>query len=326
MRRFGRSVDSRSAFTLVELLVVIAIIAILMSLLVPAVQKVRESAARTQCAHNMKQLGIAAHNYHSEKGYLPISGGTGTNLTTTGANWSWLANILPYIEQKDLFVQANVASGHMNGSDPLVLQVMQTQIPTFLCPTDPFSNSGPRNNEFNISPTPVGQTNYQGCMGSNWGNDAGQAVPDQQGSAFSCDARWRNAGPTNNYDGLDAGDGLFFRTCYWRKLKLDKIQDGTSNTFLAGEQLPIKNWHCDWPFFNHATATCGIAMNATSTTGAEYDPTDWPDVFGFHSLHRGGMNMVFADGSVRFVDEAIDLATWRALATHSGQEVVTAPQ
>jgi prepilin-type processing-associated H-X9-DG protein len=273
----------------------------------------------------MKQLGIAAANYHSEHKCLPISGGTGTNLTLNGANWSWLANILPYIEQQDLFNQANVASGQMTGSSAQ-LQVMQTQISTFLCPTDPFSNSGPRTDEFNITGTPVGQTNYQGCSGSNWGNDAGQAVPNQPGSAFTCDARWRNAGPSGNYDGLDAGDGVLFRTCYWRKLKMNKIQDGTSNTFLAGEQLPAKDMHCDWPFFNHATATCGIEMNATQTSGAEYDPSDWPDVFGFHSLHRGGMNMVFVDGSVRFVDQSIDLASWRALATHSGGENVTAPQ
>jgi prepilin-type N-terminal cleavage/methylation domain-containing protein/prepilin-type processing-associated H-X9-DG protein len=327
----SRIVSGRFAFTLIELLVVIAIIAILMALLVPAVQKVREAAARTQCAHNLKQIGIAVHNYHSEHRYLPVSGAAGpngtvgTNLSTTGNNWSWLANILPYIEQKDLFLQANVGSGKMVGN-AATLQVMQTQIAAFLCPTDPYSHSGPRTDEFNINPTPVGQTNYQGCMGSNWGNDAGQAYPNAQGSQFNTDAQWRNDGPSLNYDGLDAGDGLFYRTCFWRKLKLTKIMDGTANTFMAGEQLPAKNMHCDWPFFNHANATCGIAMNAKNSSGVEYTPDNWQNVFGFHSLHRGGMNFVFADGSVRFVDEAIDLATYRALATHSGGETVTAPQ
>jgi prepilin-type N-terminal cleavage/methylation domain-containing protein/prepilin-type processing-associated H-X9-DG protein len=315
----------RRAFTLIELLVVIAIIAILMALLVPAVQKVREAAARTQCANNLKQIGIAVHAYHSEHRCLPISAGTGSlSFTLTGPHWSWLANILPYIEQKDLFVTANIGSGQMNGSDPAVLQAIGTQIPTFLCPSDGYSNQGTRTDEFNITGTPVGQTNYQGCMGSNWGND-GDLSPGSPGAPFSCDARWRNAGPNNTYDGLDAGDGLLYRTCFARKLNLNKIQDGTSNTFLAGEQMPQKDMHCDWPYFNHATATCGIAPNAKNSNGAEYDPSDWADVFGFHSPHRGGINFLFADGSVRWVDEGIDLVTYRALATHSGQEVVTAP-
>src|ERR1700760_4845900 len=103
MRRSIQSpiVSGRFAFTLIELLVVIAIIAILMALLVPAVQKVREAAARSQCAHNLKQIGIAVHNYHSEHRKLPPSGGVNTTLDANGPNWSWLAYILPYVERKD---------------------------------------------------------------------------------------------------------------------------------------------------------------------------------------------------------------------------------
>src|SRR6516165_1517635 len=91
----------RVGFTLIELLVVIAIIAILIALLIPAVQKVRAAADRSMCQNNLKQIGVACHNYYTDQKHLPISGGKGTNLTTTGANWSWLANLLPYIEQKD---------------------------------------------------------------------------------------------------------------------------------------------------------------------------------------------------------------------------------
>ena len=138
--------------------------------------------------------------------------------------------------------------------------------------------------------------------------------------------RWRNAGPSGNYNGLDTGDGLFYRVSYARKLRIRSIQDGTSNTFMAGEQLPEKNSHSDWPYFNHAQATCGIDMNATTISGAEFAYTNWENVFGFRGPHRGGINFAFADGSVRFIEQAIDQVTYRALASHSGGETVNAPQ
>src|SRR5262249_40202922 len=209
----------RNAFTLIELLVVIAIIAILIGLLLPAVQKVREAANRTKCQNNLKQIALAAHNYHDAYGFLPIS--TGYTEDTSRPNWSWLARILPYLEQENLYKLGNIPNATMN--DPQAREAMATQVPTFLCPSDPVSGRGPRTDEFNIRPVPVGQTNYQGVSGGNWGNDSGLA--GGAGSPFPCDARWRNPSVTGNYNGLDEGDGLLYRTNYRRPFKLIHIGD-----------------------------------------------------------------------------------------------------
>src|SRR5688572_20396219 len=163
---------ARRAFTLIELLVVIAIIAVLIGLLLPAVQKVREAAARSSCSNNLKQLALAAHNYHDANGILPTN-----SLITDQANnwispnWSWLARALPYIEQDALYRNAKIptnALGDTTGT-PSTRDLCATQVKTFLCPTDPDSNIGPRTDRANLSGMSVGLTNYKGVSGANWG-------------------------------------------------------------------------------------------------------------------------------------------------------------
>jgi prepilin-type N-terminal cleavage/methylation domain-containing protein len=155
----------RTAFTLIELLVVIAIIGVLISLLLPAVQKIRESANRMTCRNNLKQLALAVHNYHQDQGFFPVNTLDAVNwgYNWDGRNWSWLARILPYVEQEPLLRQANIPDNTLAQSQALCA----TQIKLFLCPSDPLSSAGPRTDAYNLAPSPVGQTNYKGVSGAN---------------------------------------------------------------------------------------------------------------------------------------------------------------
>ena len=139
----------RSGFTLIELLVVIAIIAILIGLLLPAVQKVREAAARMQCSNNIKQIAIATHSYHDANGQFPTSGAIGyvDNNSVNTQNWSWLVKILPYIEQDNLYRATGAPTATVNANPTAV----QTNVKTFLCPSD-SNNTTP--DDANV-PTPV---------------------------------------------------------------------------------------------------------------------------------------------------------------------------
>jgi len=313
----------RLGFTLIELLVVIAIIAILIGLLVPAVQKVREAAARSSCQNNLKQIALAVHAYHDTYKLLPRSAGTGYNYNATSPNcWSWLAKTLPFLEQSPLYNQGNIATGPTMAASVLPdgTPTCSKIIAVLLCPADPDGNKvfTDRANVGNVNNVGMGPTNYQGVAGQNWGWG---------------DARWnpvnglRDGSGTPSADGLDHGDGIFFRSDAISnpKLTLLGIKDGSSNTFMIGENLPTKNYHCDWAFFNHATATCAIPPNAKTPTGGEYALTDWPNVYSFHSNHVNGVQFAMGDGSVRFIPNDIDIAVYRALASRAGGEVAQPP-
>jgi prepilin-type N-terminal cleavage/methylation domain-containing protein/prepilin-type processing-associated H-X9-DG protein len=295
-------------FTLIELLVVIAIIAILIGLLLPAVQKVREAAARMKCSNNLKQLAIAVHSYHDANSRFPYSAGPGYAFNATGTNsWSWIARTLPYIEQGNLYAAGGLGSNPMP-SLASVPAVVATQIPTFQCPSDPNSSTA-RTDTADISPTvsTVGITNYKGVCGNNWGWGANAYTP-----------------PSGSYNGLDAGNGIFYRTDYNRSLTMTSITDGTSNTLMIGEDLIAINKWAAWPYFNAATGTCAIPLNNALVAGQPGygNPGDWPDVYSFRSRHTNGANFALADGSVRFVNQSISLTTYRNAATYAGGEVL----
>ena len=252
----------RVGFTLIELLVVIAIIAILIGLLLPAVQKVRAAAARSTCTNNLKQIGLGVHNYHDVNGFMPRNVAPGNWGDQSGnAYWSWLSAILPNIEQGNLYTQGKLG-GTPQANFKDVIPVFSAQIKTFLCPSD-SSSSQPRGDRANLpSGFLTGSTNYKGVAGSNWGYGNVQ-----------------NVGPSGSNDGLDNGDGTFFRSDDKRKMTLVNMKDGTSNILMVGEDVPAQNVHCDWPDSNHATGTCAIPLN-TSLPGKTplYNPTDWPNV------------------------------------------------
>src|SRR5262249_21276668 len=152
-------------------------------------------------------------------------------------------------------------------------------------------------------------------------NDSGN-----NGGFINCDARFINPSTIDgSYNGLNDGDGLFFRTDFRHQRTMASITDGTSNTFMIGEDIPVKNVHAAWPFANTATGTCGIYPNCKKTNGTEFTAGDWPNVYSFRSRHPGGLQFAHADGSVHFISDNIAIAVYRALATMAGGETVPLP-
>jgi type II secretory pathway pseudopilin PulG len=302
----------------VELLVVIGILGVLAAVLLPAIQYAREAARKTQCTNNLRQIAIATKMHHDARrifptGYFIREGQSGPDSRA----WSWLARILPYMEENALYNEGRVGRATLRQS-----AIVNRQIALFLCPSDEYSNRGPRSDGGNLSGDfppgsigiLVGQTNYQGVMGSNWGRDGSQRRKHRIGSD------WENKGKNGSYDGLDDGDGIMWRSDYLKPRAMRHVKDGASKTFLAGEALPEKNRYVSWPYANNAYATCAIPPNVVPIPGRDYTPNWWPNVAGFRSHHPGGLHFAYIDTSVRWVEDEIDLAIYRAQATIAGSD------
>jgi prepilin-type N-terminal cleavage/methylation domain-containing protein/prepilin-type processing-associated H-X9-DG protein len=305
---------SRGALTLIELLVVLAIIGILIALLLPAVMKVREACARASCGNNMRQLALGMHSFQDARDRLPF----GQFLGPYGAGpdsraWSWLAEVLPYLEQNNLFQQGGIPSRTL-----LESEILDQRVPIFFCPSDTADLAGITTHAGNLEGLPVGLANYKGVSGSNWG-------ADYQDDFVVLQTDWRHQGVNGSYDGLANGDGMLFRSDWLRGLRLLNVTDGTSNTFMIGEDVPAMNYWVSWPYANNAYGTCAIPPNVRPPGGGQYDPNDWQNTWSFRSRHPGGLNFTLADGSVRFVPDTIDIEVYRALATISGGEPVSPP-
>jgi prepilin-type N-terminal cleavage/methylation domain-containing protein/prepilin-type processing-associated H-X9-DG protein len=298
---------ARTAFTLIELLVVIAVIAVLIALLVPAVQKVRAAAARAQCQNNLKQIGLASQNYYDVFKHFPHNsqdeGGWNWAYQKNARSWSWLARLLPYLEQESWFKQAKVDTNTFNES----LADLSTGLDVFFCPADTAVQINPDLNRANLQGVPIATSNYKGVTGDCW-----------------CWGTFthRCNDPGN---GLNSGNGMFIRDTTKRVMKIALILDGTNSTFLAGEDIPQIDAHCTWPYANGTLGTCAIPPNIMARPdGTAYDPyNDWPELYSFRSRHPGGLHFVFVDGSVHFISESITLEIYRALATIDGQEVLS---
>jgi len=339
----------RSGFTLIELLVVVAIIAILIGLLLPAVQKVREAAARMKCENNLKQIALANMNYESSNGtFLP-------GVSRTGCCWgTWQVPILPFIEQDSLFkIYVNFGGLDNGGGYPagftyryaggVNLAVSRTRLSTFTCPSDSTSQVGTiinhnyvlnaGNTSFYQVSIPVGcanpsvtSTTCTGFGGAPFGWYEDPATLAAGG----------DASPTN-YSSGNAALGLS-----GRPRKIAEITDGTSNTLMASEvNQGDQRWGSDYRGFSWWGGAAGFTAydvpNSTSPdvlTGANCNskPPNAPCTTSStatrprmqlaRSRHMNGVNAALCDGSVRFITNSIDLASWRALSTSQGGEVI----
>jgi prepilin-type N-terminal cleavage/methylation domain-containing protein/prepilin-type processing-associated H-X9-DG protein len=325
-----------AGFTLIELLVVIAIIGILIALLLPAVQKIREAAARMSCSNNMKQLGLACANFEVTNGAWPYDwspeAGANGSWGQNGPNWSWIAHMLPYIEQEPLYNQITAASG--SGSIDSVFMssvptVVSTDIKMLFCPSDNAQQTPTLKSSRADMGIVTSLTNYKGVSGQNWEwfNFNGNASLT---NGYNNPGTGTNAG---NYNGLTFGDGMFYRGDGAQRKRTTDIKDGTSNTFVVGEDIPSMNQWCSWPYSNNAVGTCAIPLNnglpgslsITFPAGGAPTAGNWPLVYSFRSRHPGGAQFAYGDGSVHFVSMGIDMPTYRAMSTIFGQETLQAP-
>lgn len=309
--------SKRRAFTLIELLVVIAIIAVLIGLLVPAVQKVREAANRMSCANKQKQIALALHSYHDANGVYPpgqpLGYFSGTWYTDAGAmernRSNWSGYILPYIEQDALGTQLQALLRNLTGYT-CYAPFSTTIIPTFLCPSDsesPKVASAAGNSQgFHV--------NYITCHGNSF------------------------ATPASDPRGLNL-NGMFFGMS---RTRMADVIDGTANTVMVSELIQGSDsaagghdvrgrmWntiHAGTTFSTIYPPNSSIGDNTMgycgSAPGAPCGAQSGANAFAVaRSRHSGGVNAAMADASVRFVSNSVTPATWLGLGTRAGGEVV----
>jgi prepilin-type N-terminal cleavage/methylation domain-containing protein/prepilin-type processing-associated H-X9-DG protein len=310
--------EPKKAFTLIELLVVIAIIGILIGLLLPAVQKVRESAARLKCQNHVKQLGLALHHYHDGHGFFPHGNynyldstpNTPPPYNNLQDRRCWMQDILPYLEQDALFKEFDAFMAR--GGHALDFPRNTTVLPTLMCPSDPL---GPKLRTWNPG---GGEGNSQGFSGN---------------YILSAGSEYFNEGGIENSTRLN---GMFFALS---RVHLTDVTDGTSNTAMSSELIlspDTRDNDIRGRYYNPAHGGVLFStrippntlvpdqLNWCSSFPVPRAPCIWTGVNMFvsaRSYHAGGVNLGLADGSVRYISDSINPVTYKALGSRNGGEV-----
>jgi prepilin-type N-terminal cleavage/methylation domain-containing protein/prepilin-type processing-associated H-X9-DG protein len=302
----------RRAFTLIELLVVIAIIGILTGMLLPAIQRVRETAMRSQCANNLKQIGIALHSYHDQQGAFPpgyVDGNTDPTSDASsdvGPGWGWAAFLLPQLDQDPLYRRIDFTKPI---SDPANASVRVMSLKFFLCPSDDAPQSFTMLDGNGNALCDVAYSNYVGCNGTL------ETSPH----------------PGNN-------TGLFLRNSNYR---MANVKDGPSNTIFVGERSHNHS-PSTWtgavtggvtpafmapgpppldPYGQAESAQALVLAHGNRSHVPNADDPIW-DADTFYSQHLNGANFLFGDGSVHFLRSSINGITYESLCTIAGNEPI----
>lgn len=320
-------------FTLIELLVVIAIIAILIALLLPAVQQAREAARRTQCKNNLKQIGLALHNYHDVSLTFPIGSNTGQNNTFGLSYW---AGLMPYFDQANMYSQLTFDGQHpgwtrdgQSGGEINGQAADGQSFAMMLCPSSPLPT---------MKDTGSG---YITCLpqyvGINGATDDTETPPRFVNSG---PAQMTYTGCCSGNGGIASGGGTLLRN---KAIRIRDITDGTSNTIMVGEQSDFVenaagvgtqiNANHGWLMGTHGLGEV-TNLRAFNTTSVRYPPNSGIAVAGsgvgnndgvnsgLFSAHTGGVQVLLADGSCRFLSENVDMLTLRLLCSRKDGQVI----